>query len=240
MTAPVLLVTGTDTEVGKTVTTAAITAALMSQGMRVAVVKPTQTGLAPGEAGDVDEVARLVGGWESDETATGSMETHEFVRLPDPLAPDSAARLAQVTLPTVAEHARRVLEIAERDDVDTVIVEGAGGLLVHLDGEGKTLADLGIALRDAGARAGFVLVVSPRLGTLNVTALTAEALERRGLDLVGHVVGSYPAEPGLAERTNLDDLPSAAGAQPLGRIPEGAARLKPAEFRARATEWVHL
>lgn len=240
MTAPVLLVTGTDTEVGKTVTTAAITAALMSQGMRVAVVKPTQTGLAPGEAGDVDEVARLVGASEPDDESTGSMTTHEFVRLPDPLAPDSAARLVQVTLPTVTEHARRVLEIAERDDIDTVIVEGAGGLLVHLDGEGNTLADLGIALRDAGARAGFVLVVAPRLGTLNVTALTAEALERRGLDLVGYVVGSYPAEPDLAERTNLDDLPSAAGAQPLGRIPAGAAGLGPAEFRARATEWVHL
>lgn len=145
-----------------------------------------------------------------------------------------------MTLPTVAEHARRVLEIAERDDVDTVIVEGAGGLLVHLDGEGNTLADLGIALRDAGARAGFVLVVASRLGTLNVTALTAEALARRELDLIGYVVGSYPSEPDLAERTNIDDLPTAAGAQPLGRIPTGAASLEPAEFRTHATEWVHL
>lgn len=240
MTAPILLVTGTDTEVGKTVTTAAIAAALIAQGMHVAVVKPTQTGLAPGEAGDVDEVARLVGDLGGDDAATGLLTTHEFVRLPDPLAPDSAARLAQVTLPTVAEHARRVLEIAERDDVDTVIVEGAGGLLVHLDGEGNTLADLGIALRDAGARAGFVLVVASRLGTLNVTALTAEALARRELDLIGYVVGSYPSEPDLAERTNIDDLPTAAGAQPLGRIPTGAASLEPAEFRTHATEWVHL
>ena len=52
MTAPILLVTGTDTEVGKTVTTAAIAAALIAQGMHVAVVKPTQTGLAPGAPDD--------------------------------------------------------------------------------------------------------------------------------------------------------------------------------------------
>lgn len=232
MSAPVIIVTGTDTEVGKTVATAAITAALVGQGMRVAVVKPTQTGLQPGEAGDVDEVVRLAG--------TRNVTTHEFVRLPDPLAPDAAARLAGTELPTITEHAERVAEIAQRDDVNTVIVEGAGGLLVHLDGAGATLADLAIALRHKGIRAGFILVVAPRLGTLNVTALTAEALRHRDLDLIGYIVGSYPDEPGLAERTNLDDLPNAAGAQPLGQIPEGAAALDPATFQNNASEWVHL
>ena len=232
MSAPVILVTGTDTEVGKTVTTAAVAAALAAQGMRIAVVKPVQTGLAPGEPGDVDEVARLAG--------TEGVTTHEFTRLPDPLAPDAAARLAGTSIPTVAEHAERVLEIADRDDVDTVIVEGAGGLLVHLDGGGATLADLAVHLRDKGVRAGFVLVVAPRLGTLNVTALTAEALRHRGLDLIGYVVGSYPDEPGLAERTNPDDLPNAAGAQPLGCLPERAAQLDPNTFRNNASKWVHL
>lgn len=232
MSAPVIIVTGTDTEVGKTVATAAITSALAAQGMRVAVVKPTQTGLQPGEPGDVDEVARLAG--------RDALTTHEFVRLPDPLAPDAAARIAGLELPSVAEHAERVAALAAQPDVDTVVVEGAGGLLVRLDADGATLADLAIALRDKGVRAGFVLVVASRLGTLNVTALTAEALERRGLDLIGYVVGSYPAQPDLAEQTNLDDLPAAAGAQCLGIIPAGAGDLAPETFRNDASKWVHL
>ena len=229
--APVILVTGTDTDVGKTVSTAAIAAALRSQGVRVAVIKPTQTGLGPGEPGDVDEVARLAG---------DGVETYEFVRLPDPLAPDAAARLAEVPLPTVREQAHRVADVAAREDIDTVIVEGAGGLLVHLDEQRKTLADMGIELRSMGLRVGFVLVVSARLGTLNVTQLSAEALTQRNLELIGFVIGSYPSEPDLAERTNLEDLPVAAGSASLGRIPAGAAQLNPNEFQHHATEWVNL
>lgn len=229
--APVILVTGTDTEVGKTISTAAIAAALTTQGLRVAVIKPTQTGLQPGEPGDVDEVARLAG---------EGVETFEFVRLPDPLAPDTAARRAGVSLPSVCDHARKVAEVAAREDVDTVIVEGAGGLLVHLDEQGKTMADMAIHLRTLGLRAGFVLVVSPRLGTLNATQLTAEALDRRGLELIGYIVGAYPNEPSLAEQTNLEDLPTAAKAQELGVIPEGASKLDSATFKTEAAKWVTL
>ena len=229
--APIILVTGTDTDVGKTVATAAIAAALSAQGVRVAVVKPTQTGLQPGEPGDMAEVKRLAG---------DAVETFEFIRLPDPLAPDSAARRAQIALPTVCDHARDVAAIAAREDIDTVIVEGAGGLLVHLDEQGKTLADMAIQLRSMGLRAGFVLVTSPRLGTLNVTQLTAEALDIRGLELIGYLVGSYPQEPDLAEQTNLDDLAAASRSHSLGQLPADAAALDPNTFRTEATKWVHL
>lgn len=230
MPAPIILITGTDTEVGKTITTAAVAAALRSQGLRVAVIKPAQTGLQPGEPGDVDEVKRLA----------GDVETFEFVRLPEPLAPDAAARRAHVDLPTVADHAVRVRDIADRDDIDTVLVEGAGGLLVHLDGEGGTIADLARELTQLGLRAGFVLVVSPGLGTLNVTALTAEALDRRHLDLIGYIIGSYPTEPDLAEQENITDLPTAARSNPMGKLPEGASKLQPQEFQKQASTWVHL
>src|ERR1035437_7376828 len=93
--APIIIVTGTGTAIGKTVTTAAIVVGLRAQGLRLVVVKPTQTGLLPGEPGDLHDVCRLA----------GEVETHEFVRLPDPLAPESSGRLAGVVLPTVAEHA---------------------------------------------------------------------------------------------------------------------------------------
>ncbi|NEB77959.1 AAA family ATPase, partial [Streptomyces sp. SID14478] len=59
--ADVLVVTGTGTEIGKTVTTAAVAAVAVAAGRSVAVLKPAQTGVAPGEPGDVDEVVRLAG-----------------------------------------------------------------------------------------------------------------------------------------------------------------------------------
>lgn len=221
----VVVVTGTSTGVGKTVVTAALAAMLRSRGAEVAVVKPLQTGVGADEDGDLQVVQHLLG-------EDPGVSYHEFIRLDAPLAPDTAARLQQVALPPVAEHARSIATLAQ--DVDVVLVEGAGGLLVRLDSRGGTLADLGTALRYKGISTGYVLVASPGLGTLNHTALTAEALASRQLPLLGVVIGSHPPDPGLAERTNLVDLPSVAGAPLLGVLPEGLGAVTAPEFRERA------
>jgi dethiobiotin synthetase len=89
-----LVITGTDTGVGKTVVTAALAALAAGQGQRVAVVKPVQTGAAPGEPGDLDEVRRL----------SGIEDVHEYARFPEPLAPGGAARRVAVTRPLGAYH----------------------------------------------------------------------------------------------------------------------------------------
>ncbi|MFB8354692.1 dethiobiotin synthase [Streptomyces niveus] len=218
---PVLIVSGTGTEIGKTVVTAAVAATALARGLDVAVLKPAQTGVRSGEPGDVDEVIRLAGG----------VTTVELARFPEPLAPATAARRAGA--PPVRPH-----EIAERagklaTEHDLVLVEGAGGLLVRFDEEGGTLAD---AARLLGAP---VLVVAPAgLGTLNTTALTAEALRTRGLAALGVVIGSWPAVPDLAARCNLADLPDVAGAPLLGAVPHGAGALTPARFRASAAGWL--
>ncbi len=225
----VVLVTGTGTEVGKTVVTAALAALVRHRGTSVAVVKPTQTGVGPGEAGDVDEVRRLVG---------DDLPVHELVRLRDPLSPEAAARREGVALPPVAAHARRVAEFAAVTSV--VLVEGAGGLLVRLDARGGTLADLGTALRYKGVSCGAVLVASAGLGTLNTAALTAEALVARGIPLLGVVVGSWPAEPGLAETENLTDLPQVTSAPLWGSVPEGAGRMPREAFLAAAPDWFSI
>ncbi|MET9810411.1 dethiobiotin synthase [Streptomyces halstedii] len=216
----VLVVSGTGTEIGKTVVTAAVAAA--SQDRRVAVLKPAQTGLAPGEPGDAAEVARLAG---------AHVTAVELARFPEPLAPETAARRAG--LPPVRPY--EIAEAAQKlaTEHDLVLVEGAGGLLVRYDGEGSTLADAARLL------AAPVLVVAPAgLGTLNATALTAEALRTRGLECPGVVVGSMPADADLASRCNLDDLPVAAGAPLLGVLPAGAGSLGPADFRAGAASWL--
>src|SRR5690606_24929916 len=93
----ITIVTGTDTGVGKTVATAALAVAA---GPSTIAVKPAQTGAATGDS-DAAAVRRLAG-----------CAVAEFVRLDDPLAPDTAARLRGIDIPPVAEHATRIRDLA--------------------------------------------------------------------------------------------------------------------------------
>ncbi|MET8627078.1 dethiobiotin synthase [Kitasatospora sp. NPDC004669] len=210
MSARILFVTGTNTDVGKTVATAAVASAALQGGLKVAVLKPGQTGVAPGEPGDAAEVQRLA----------GELTIRELVRYPEPLAPDTAARRAGMPYLSPEAAAEAVAELAAIHDL--VLVEGAGGLLVRYDDQGRTLADQARAVRDAGLNAEVLLVASAGLGTLNIVALSAEALAARELPLAGVLVGSWPSSPGLADRCNLADLPRSAGAPLLGALPERA------------------
>ncbi|MEJ7635413.1 dethiobiotin synthase [Aeromicrobium sp.] len=212
-----IVITGTGTGVGKTVTTAALAVALEHGGARVAVVKPVQTGVGPGEPGDVDDVIRL----------TGSAAVHELARLRDPLAPESAARLRGSPLPTIAELVDRTCRI----DADIVLVEGAGGVLVRLDLLGGTVLDLARALD-----AQVVVVTTEQLGTLNHTGLTLDRVRAEGFS-PRLVLGDCAAEPGLAERCNRTDLPRLTGAPLDGLIPAGAGSLARTEFRRQAPGW---
>jgi dethiobiotin synthetase len=215
----VLVVTGTGTDVGKTVVTAAIAALAVDRGRRVAVLKPAQTGVRDGEPGDLAEVRRLA----------GDVTTRELRRYPDPLSPEAAARRAGLPDLHPAEIAGAAAKLDE--DHDLVLVEGAGGLLVRFDTNGGTLADVAWALG-----APVLIVAGAGLGTLNATALTAESLRHRGVETIGVVVGRWPVEPDLAARSNLTDLPVAAGAPLLGALPDGIAALPPDRFRAEARD----
>lgn len=218
---PVLVITGTGTEVGKTIATAAVAAAALAAGRTVAVLKAAQTGVRPDEPGDADEVARLA----------GAVTKAEVARYPEPLAPATAARRALLAPVRPPEVAKAAAELAAEHDL--VLVEGAGGLLVRFDDMGGTLADAAELLR-----APVLVVASAGLGTLNTTELTARELRRRGLDLAGVVIGSWPDSPDLASRCNLADLPDVSGAPLLGALPAGAGRLAPADFRAAAPGWL--
>lgn len=220
MTGRVVVVTGTSTGVGKTVVTAALAA--RAQGT-VVVVKPVQTGITGTEPADADEVHRLTG-----------CAVQEYTALEDPLAPDTAARLRGATIPPVTEYADRVRVLAEFHD--TVLVEGAGGLLVRLDTEGGTLLDLAAELAQT-VPVDVVVVVSAGLGALNHAELTVGALRARGLEPAGLVIGSWPEDPDLAERCNADDLPRVTGLPVLATIPAGVGSLDRDEFRGLATTW---
>lgn len=219
-------VTGTDTDVGKTVTTAALAAALSAAGATVAVYKPTQTGILPGGHGDADEVARL----------SGIAMVREGIRLRDPMAPVAAAMREKRRLPTVRDHVECIRALAGA--FDHVLVEGAGGLLVELDAQGHTLADVAAAMQDP-ARTGFVVTCRSGLGTLNHTALTLEALHRRGVRAPALVVGSWPASPSDIDLSNRESL-QAMGQPFLGSLPAGVSLLDPQAFQRMAPEWLEL
>jgi dethiobiotin synthetase len=221
----VIVVTGTDTGVGKTVVTAALAVVQLSRGRTVAVVKPAQTGVGTGEDADLAEVRRLA----------GDVSLHEGVRLPDPLAPDAAARVAGLELPGL--DAQRNLADAVAREHDVTLLEGAGGVLVNL-GVQWNVIDLAESVRYAGHAVTFVVVARAGLGTLNHAALTVQAIQARGLEVEGVVIGSWPASPGLAEEQNLLDLPMLTGVPVLGRVPEGAGELPVPEFRRGSPDWV--
>lgn len=200
-----LLVTATGTGVGKTVVTAAAATLALDRHERCTVVKPAQTGVAEGEPGDLAEVVRLAG---------DAVQTMELARYPDPLSPAAAARRSG--LATLEPRALQETVVAAQRTSDVVLVEGAGGLLVHFDDAGYTLADLA---RTLGLP--VLVVVQAGLGTLNATATTLEVMRHRGLELAGLVVGAWPLEPGLAERCNLADLEALSGRPLLGVLPDG-------------------
>lgn len=219
----VVVVTGTDTGVGKTVATAALACHARLAGIDVAVCKPVQTGTDDGDD-DLAEVSRL----------SGVSELHSLARFPEPLAPLAAAQRVGSVLPTRAALVDMVTAVDRPGRL--TLVEGAGGLLVQIGAEGVTLRDLA-----GGLRAPVLIVVAPGLGTLNHTALTLEALAVRQIPCAGLVVGTWPAEPGLAESDNREALARLAPLRAV--LPAGAGSLSAQAFasvsaRAFDRSWV--
>jgi dethiobiotin synthase len=204
----ILVVSGTGTGVGKTIVTAAVAALALQRGARVAVVKAAQTGVAPGEPGDLDDVARLCGPGRQLTLAEGS-------RFPHPLSPAAAARVAGQAPVDLVQLATQIAALQTEHQL--VVVEGAGGLLVRFDEEGATIAGLA-----AACDAEVLIVTSAGLGALNATALTLEALAHRGLRLAGLVIGAWPTDPDLASASNVADFEMLAARPLTGAVPEGA------------------
>ena len=219
----VLVVTGTGTGVGKTIAGAALASHARQGGIDVAVCKPVQTGTDAGDD-DLAEVARL----------SGLTELAGLARYSQPLAPVAAAEQAGMALPTRDQLLQLIggLDRAGR----LTLVEGAGGLLVELGGNGVTLRDLAA---DLGAAA--LLVVTAELGTLNHTALTLESLAVQGVSCAGLVIGSWPQRPGLVETSNRSALARLAPVR--AALPAGARSMDAAEFAAMSAaafdrDWV--
>jgi len=165
-----VFVTGTDTEIGKT-----LVSAILTKAWNATYWKPLQTGLAD-EAGDTPTVRTLAG-------LTPDRIISPAYGLKAPLAPLAAANLEDVTI----NPGRLVLPAVQ----SPLVVEGAGGLMVPIR-EDMMMIDL-VQQMDLPV----VLVARSGLGTINHTLLSLEALRKRGIPVLG-VVLSGPENPGNA------------------------------------------
>jgi dethiobiotin synthetase len=190
-------ITGTGGGCGKTVVAAALAWDELGWSKRVAYFKPVQTGRRSGDLGDADFVA----------SATG-IRAGEGLRYEEELSPAVAAELSRVPISVDA-----LVDMArgEHYGTDVLLVEGNGGLLTPLSGD-FTMADLARHIA-----ADVVIVTEAGFGALNVCALTVEAARQRVLPVAGIVVSSWPEQPALVERTNLERL--ARYAPVLGVVP---------------------
>jgi dethiobiotin synthetase len=211
----ILVVTGTDTGVGKTVATAALACHARLAGIDIAVCKPVQSGSADGDD-DLADVGRL----------SGVTELHGLARLPEPLAPAAAAERAGVQLPS-RERLRSMVTAVDRPGRLT-LVEGAGGLLVEIGDDGATLRDLAVDLA-----APVLVVARAALGTLNHVALTLEALASHDVRCAGLVVGAWPRDPGAVETGNREVLSTMAPLRAV--LPCGAGAFAVQDFESMSS-----
>ena len=179
-----LLVTGTDTGVGKTYVTAALAAACVRSGRPVAVLKAVQTG--------PDDDAAWIG------ARVPGIAARTALRYAAAVAPAVAARLEGLPEPSLEPIVAAAREL--RAEAGAILVEGSGGLLVPIN-DRETFAELALALGLP-----LAIVARPGLGTLNHTGLTVEVARARGIAVAGVIVCGTSAEPDVAERTNLTEL----------------------------------
>lgn len=197
-----VFVTGTGTEVGKTVVAATIAHTLAAEGRRVAVFKPAVTGLDEGVETDHALLRRASGSGQSDEEIAP-------YRYGPPASPHLAAALAGQE---IDPGRLRQTAQAAAEGADAIVCEGVGGLLVPLSPT--------YLVRDLAADLGYPLVVvaSPGLGTINHTLLTLEAARAAGLEVAAVVLTPWPEEPTEIETSNRETI-AALGGTPVQTLP---------------------
>ncbi|KYP82028.1 dethiobiotin synthase [Ferroacidibacillus organovorans] len=214
----VLLVTATDTEVGKTVVTGILGRILREEGMDIGLYKPLQSGHAlMHPEGDVMRLRTVAGVFDLPEVMCCRA-------IEEPLAPGLALARAGIELSRaeLLAHARTYLATHAN-----TIVEGAGGLLAPLL-DGFTVCDLACELH---ARA--LVVARAGLGTVNHTALTVAHARARGIDVVGVIVSGMPEDEADLAWANLPMIEQYAKCPVVAVLP----RLEPLDL-ARATDMV--
>ncbi|MEW5771718.1 MAG: dethiobiotin synthase [Pseudomonadota bacterium] len=201
-----LFIVGTDTGVGKTLVSAALLRACVGLGLRVVGMKPVAAGAELRDGAWVNEdVAAL----RAASNVTAAAELINPYLLREPIAPHIAAERkgVRIEIPRI-----RAAYETLAGQADLVVVEGVGGFRVPLS-ETTDTADLAVALGLP-----VVLVVGMRLGCLSHALLSVEAIEARGLRLLGWVANRIDPDMAAYDE-NLRALAGRLGAPLLAELP---------------------
>ena len=204
-------ITGTDTDVGKTVATAYLYRYFEEQGLKVAVMKPVLSGWLP----EVNDIA-IVKKWSKNNSILPLEDEWQCpYQLELPASPHLAAAEENVEIST-----EKLLDvkkkIIEKYQPDVLLIEGAGGLYVPLRKD-YFIVDL---IKDCQAEA--ILVTRPSLGTINHTGLSLAYMKAKGIPLKGLIVNNVPNDRDVILEENLRMLEEMSEGKFLGVIPEGS------------------
>ena len=186
-------ITGTSTEVGKTIASAIVVEALEADYWK------------PVQAGELDDLDSL---WVRDFISNDQSKFHsESYLLSEPMSPHAAARIdgIEITLDK--------FKVPKTDN--TLIIEGAGGLMVPLNDRGDTILDLIPLVSDE-----VILISQNYLGSINHTLLSVEMLKQRNIPIKGIIFN------GDANQETEDIILSMTGLKCLGKIPMVDSELK--------------
>lgn len=206
-----IFVTGTDTGVGKTLVTAGLTALFRANGIDCVAVKPVETGCAIKNGELFPEDGDFL--WRASHKSISLDDVVPF-RFSMPAAPYRAAALQDSRL-KIIDLLEHVLAIQESHDL--VIVEGAGGLFVPIEEKGTFI--------DFIEKLGFpvILVGRTRLGTINHTLLSLEALQKRDIEVLRVILSRAEIEEGPEEEYTVRDLKRITGIRPILEFPHLSA-----------------
>ncbi len=204
---PGIFITGTDTDVGKTVVSAGLALVLRGRGMKVGVMKPVATGCYGSDEKLISQDAAFL--MEAAQNEYPPLTSPSRFR--NPLSPNVAAMLEkkEVDVPNILKSYREL-----QKHYDFIIVEGVGGLMVPLKKD-YYVANL---IRDMGLP--IVIVSYAGLGAINHTLLTVDAATIRGLEVRGIIFNRVAvANYSLAELTNPKVIHDLSGVPILGSLP---------------------
>ena len=205
-----LFVTATDTDIGKTIISGAILAAIKNRGINIGALKPLASGCISNNDGvlEAEDATFLMRALDFPESKRIEVN---MLALEPALTPAVAAKVSGITInmATVMEHCYKVA-----DSYEAVVVEGVGGITAPLV-EDYLLADMIVAMNLP-----TILVATAGLGSINQVVLTAEYAKQRKINLVGIIINKYDEnKAGILEESNLEYMTRLTGLPILGKFP---------------------
>jgi dethiobiotin synthetase len=209
-------ITGTDTEVGKTIVTSAILRSFIKKGLKIGAMKPVETGcinkdgiLLPADGMFLRDMAEM----------NESLDLITPIKFENPLSPLVASKIEGIDVDI-----ERIFKSFEalKKKYDYILVEGVGGLMVPLFKEEKKKTAKFYFVRDLIKEMGLsvIVVTRPTLGTINHTLMTLESLKSKKIQVKGFIINfSEPQKNDLAEKTNPEILKELTDTPCLGVLP---------------------